>query len=196
VITNARDGRLVLQVLGDADRDGKVEAVQRRAWDVGLETEGCVADDVHGHLYISEEMVGVWRHDAEPTAFTLASSRVLVERVSGNGGRIRPDAEGLTIVDTGAGAGHLIVSSQAASDSANSFLVYDRRTNRFIREFKVVNGPAADGCGRTDGIDATAKPLGAAFPNGMFVCQDNSNGSPRSGRQNFKFVPLERVLGV
>lgn len=196
VITNARNGRVMQHVLLDADGDGKVEAVERRSWDVGLETEGCVADDVHGHLYISEELVGVWRYDAEPSAPTSTGSRVLVERVQRDGGRIRPDAEGLTIVDTGGGDGYLIVSSQAASNTANSFLVYDRRTNRFIREFKVVTGTAADGCGRTDGIDATAESLGPAFPRGMFVCQDNTNTSPRPGRQNFKFVPLERVVGV
>ena len=42
-----------------------------------------------------------------------------------------------------------------------------------------------------------AADLGPAFPNGMFVCQDNTNTAPGStGNQNFKFVPLERVVGL
>ena len=90
-----------------------------------------------------------------------------------------------------------MASSQAASDTLNSYMVYERQgNNAFIRSFKVVNG-TVDGCGRTDGIDAIAADLGPAFPNGMFVCQDNTNTTPgNSGYQNFKFVPLERVVGL
>lgn len=197
VFTNDRQGRVNQHELRDADGDGRVEAVLRRNWDVGTETEGCVADDVHGHLYISEEAAGVWKYDAEPGAATGTGARVRVDRQVGQGGRIRPDAEGLTIVDTGGGQGYLIVSSQAASNTANSYIVYNRTgNNAFIREFKVVGGTQADGCGRTDGIDATARPLGAAFPNGLFICQDNTNTTPAAGRQNFKFVPLQRVVEV
>jgi hypothetical protein len=55
---------------------------------------------------------------------------------------------------------------------------------------------SVDGCSRTDGIDALATDLGPAFPNGLFVCQDNDNTAPNAGNQNFKFVPLERVVGL
>ncbi|MEV7443306.1 phytase [Streptomyces sp. NPDC091204] len=42
--------------------------------------------------------------------------------------------------------------------------------------------------------DATSANLGPAFPQGVFVCQDGSNGAPgTSGNQNFKFVPLQRI---
>jgi 3-phytase len=195
VVTNDRSGRVTQHELRDADGDGRVEAVLRRSWDVGTETEGCVADDAHGHLYISEESAGIWKYGAEPTAST--GGRVRVDRPVAGGGHLRPDVEGLTIVDTGGGHGYLIASSQAASNAANSYVVYNRTgSNAFIRSFKVVGGAQTDGCGRTDGIAATAEPLGAAFPNGLFVCQDNSNTVPAAGLQNFKFVPLQRVVEV
>ncbi|MGH2688699.1 MAG: phytase, partial [Actinomycetota bacterium] len=36
----------------------------RGPWEVGGETEGCVADDELGRLYVGEEDRGVWRYDA------------------------------------------------------------------------------------------------------------------------------------
>lgn len=39
--------------------------------------------------------------------------------------------------------------------------------------------------------------LGAAFPQGLFVCQDGYNDAPgTSGTQNFKLAPLQLVDGV
>ena len=183
--------------LTDNDADGLIEGAVVRQWDVGTEVEGCVADDELAALYISEEDVAIWKYGAEPTDPTTTGSRVAVDRTIAAGGHISPDAEGLTIVYQPGTTGYLIASSQAASDTLNSFLVYERQgDNTFIRSFKVVNG-TVDGCGRTDGVDALAANLGPAFPNGMFVCQDNANGPPgNSGNQNFKFVPLERVVGL
>ena len=61
----------------------------------------------------------------------------------------------------------------------------------------MVSGTAVDGCAHTDGIDALAADLGPSFPHGVFVCQDDSNSTPgNSGNQNFKLVPLERVVGL
>jgi myo-inositol-hexaphosphate 3-phosphohydrolase len=194
---NARDGRVAQFELSDSDADGLVEGRQVRAWDVGSEVEGCVADDGLGHFYISEEDVGIWKYNAEPTAPTDPTTRVQVDATTAAGGRLVPDVEGLTIVYQANGAGYLIASSQAASNTNNFYAVYDRADNNaFIRTFKVVAGAATDGCGRTDGIDAVAANLGPGFPQGMFICQDNQNLAPNAGNQNFKFVPLERVVGL
>lgn len=194
VFTNARDGRYEQYELTDIDKDGRVEGTLRRSWDVGTETEGCVVDDTTGVLYASEENVGIWQYDADPYASASNSSRLLVDATIAKGGHIRPDAEGLTIVRRATGAAYLVASSQAASDTRNSFLVYRIGTNDFVGEFQVVTGPGGDGCGRTDGIDAVSTNLGPAFPNGLFVCQDGQNTTPSAGRQNFKFVPLDRIL--
>ena len=197
MFVTARDGWISQVALTDSDEDGLVEGTIVRQWDVGSEVEGCVADDEFADLYISEEDVAIWKYGAEPTDPTTTDSRVAVDRTIAAGGHISPDAEGLTIVYQPGSTGYLIASSQAASDTLNSYLVYERQgANAFIRSFKVVDG-TVDGCGRTDGIDALAANLGPAFPNGMFVCQDNANGTPgNSGNQNFKFVPLERVVGL
>ena len=115
-----------------------------RQWDVGTEVEGCVADDELGDLYISEENVAIWKYGAEPTEPATTASRVAVDRTIAAGGHIRPDAEGLTIVYQPGGTGYLIASSQAASDTLNSYLVYERQgANAFIRRFRVTNGATA-----------------------------------------------------
>ena len=198
VFVNARDGRIDQHELTDTDNDGRIEAVLRRAWDVGTETEGCVADDVSGSLYISEEAVGIWKYGAEPTASTATTARVLIDRTVANGGHILPDAEGLTIVDQGAGSGYLMASSQAASDTLNSFVVYERQgANAFIRSFKVVTGGQTDGCGRTDGIDAVGDQPRPVVPERVVrVPGQHQPRCPNAGNQNFKFVPLERAPRV
>jgi myo-inositol-hexaphosphate 3-phosphohydrolase len=39
--------------------------------------------------------------------------------------------------------------------------------------------------------------LGPTFPHGVFICQHNTNTAPGTERnQNFKLVPLERVVGL
>ncbi len=197
VFVNNRDGGIAQLRLSDTDGDGLIEGTTVRQWDVGGETEGCVADDDLGDLYISEELVGVWKYGAEPTDPTNTAGRVSVERTTTGGGRIRADAEGIALVRQPNGTGYVIVSSQAGSNTLNSYFVYERQgNNAFVREFRVVTGPATDGCGWTDGIDALAADLGPAFPQGLFVCQDNSNTAPAAGAQNFKLVPLERVVGL
>lgn len=57
--------------------------------------------------------------------------------------------------------------------------------------FQVGPGPQVDGCEDTDGIEVVNRPLGAAFPAGLFVCQDGENGDEES---NFKLVPLDRIV--
>lgn len=53
-------------------------------------------------------------------------------------------------------------------------------------------GPS-NGCEDTDGIDIVPVPLGPHFPHGLFICQDGDNGDLP---QNFKLVPLERIVGI
>ncbi|RSS40569.1 phytase [Streptomyces sp. WAC08241] len=159
-----------------------VTATSVRLWDAGSAVEGCYADDSTGKLYLGEEDVGVWVYGAEPTAGT---GRTSLDSTTGSGGRITADVEGIA-----AAGNRLFVSSQGSND----YTVYDRTSQAYLGRFAVTNGDRADDCEDTDGIDATSAALGPAFPQGVFVCQDGSNGTPgTSGNQNFKFVPLERV---
>ncbi|MCX5128276.1 phytase [Streptomyces sp. NBC_00347] len=174
--TSGRVEQWELAVSGDS-----VTATSVRLWDAGSAVEGCYADDTTGKLYLGEEDVGVWIYGAEPTAGT---TRTKLDS-TGSAGHITADTEGIT-----AAGNRIYVSSQGSND----FTVYDRTTHAYLGRFAVSNGPAADDCEDTDGIDASAADLGPAFPQGVFICQDGSNGAPgTSGNQNFKFVPLQRI---
>lgn len=153
--------------------------------------EGCVADDGTGRLYIGEENRGIWEYGAEPGDPATASDRRLVDSTEPSRGHIEPQVEGLTIVYGPGTTGFLIASSQGD----HTYTVYRREPpHEFLRKVSVAAGPNADGCQRTDGIDAVATALGPAFPRGVFVCQDNTNTEPSKGNQNFKYVPLEQVV--
>jgi 3-phytase len=151
------------------------------------QTEGCVADDLTGVLYVAEEDAGIWRYGAEPDAGT---ARQLIDATKG--GHLRADVEGLAIYYAGATEGYLIASSQGN----DSYVIYDRAGNAYVGTFKIVDG-AVDGVQETDGLDVTNQALGPLFPNGLFVVQDGSNrdASGREGHQNFKLVPWETIAG-
>lgn len=187
-----RGGVLRQFAVTDTDGDGLLEAGLTREVAVGSEAEGCVADDDTGALYIAEEDVGLWRYSTDPAT---GGTRTLVDAVA-PAGRIAADAEGVTIVETAPGEGHVVVSAQNVAAPLDSYFVaYSRTTGAHTGSFRVVSGPDVDGCSRTDGIDATAEDLGPAFPAGVFVCQDDANTAPgNSGNQNFKLVRLEKVL--
>jgi 3-phytase len=173
------------------DEGGKVNAVLVRGpFQIGGEAEGCVFDDERQVLYVAEEHAGIWAYGAEPGAPT--GERTLVDGREHN--RLVPDVEGLALVRTSDGGGYLLASSQGD----DSFVAYRRHPpHEFVTKFKVVDGPAADGCSRTDGIDALAANLGPAFPQGVFSCQDDQNTGPGTvGNQNFKLVRLEHILDL
>ncbi len=190
----ARGGGVTQWELRDADGNGRVDARKVRSWSIGSESEGCVADDGTGQFFVSEEDVGVWRFGAEPGDST---SRVMVDTV-GAPGHLIADAEGLAIVPQAGGGGYLLASAQGSSnnDGVSFVAVYRRQApHEFVKRFQIVAGTTTDGCGRTDGIEATPANLGPLFPMGLFVCQDNSNTTPgSSGNQNFKLVRLEQAL--
>jgi myo-inositol-hexaphosphate 3-phosphohydrolase len=151
--------------------------------------EACATDDRSGALYVGEEKRGIWRYDAEPDAPAGAGDRTLVDSADGRG-HLVADVEGIAVLDVPGSDGFLLASSQGDY----TFNVYRRSPpHEFIRKVSVVGGTGADGCDRTDGIDAVATGLGPDFPRGLFVCQDNVNSDP-DANQNFKYVPLEQVV--
>jgi 3-phytase len=152
--------------------------------------EGCVADEAGRSLFVGEQDWHIWRYGAEPTDPTGTADRVKVDSDVSEGGHFKRDLEGLTVVNE-PGGGYLIGSSQGD----HTYTVYrSTAPYEFVRKVKVVGSATADGCERTDGIDAVAANLGPAFPRGIFVCQDNYNEAPAPGNMNFKFVRLEHVL--
>jgi 3-phytase len=164
---------------------GMVDAVMARSFQVGGSTEGCVADDRLGYLYIGEEDVGIWKYGAEPGAGVVRTS---VDTT--HGGHLISQVEGLALYDAGAGQGYLIASSQGA----NSFVIYRREgANDYVDTFAIAAGNGIDRVSVTDGIDVTSANLGPAFPQGMLIAQDDSNGRDN---QNFKVVPWHAILAA
>ena len=181
-IFNSRDGEVEQWELED-DGDRHVGARLVRSFDVGDKTEGCVADDAKGVLYIGEEETGIWRYPAEPDG---GLERVLVD-ATGPTGHLTADVEGLTIYYAGDDDGYLIASSQGNS----TFVVYDRAVpNEYLCTFAVGEGGGIDAVTGTDGIDVCATALNSTFPSGLFVVQDDKNDG---GNQNFKLVPWEAI---
>jgi 3-phytase len=163
------------------DSAGKVDARKVRQISVGSTTEGCVADDETGAFYLAEEDVAIWRYDAEPTG---GATRTKVDGVGA--GRLVADIEGLSIYYGTGGAGYLVASSQGN----NTFVLYDRKLpNTPVTTFAVAAG-TVDAVSYTDGLDVLSTPLGAAFPEGVFIAQDDRNDS---GNQNYKLVPWGKI---
>lgn len=181
-VANSRQGE-VEQYLIEA-KDGEVAGTRVRIFEVGDSTEGCVADDELGHLYVGEEERGVWRYGAEPDE---GSSRTLVDE-SGSG-RIQAEIEGLTLYYDD-GGGYLVVSSQGS----DTFAVYERSgDNRFLGSFKIVEDEDAvdDDVSGTDGIDVTSASLDPSFPRGLFVAHDNFNSDGTAS--NFKLIDWGQI---
>jgi 3-phytase len=200
---SARDGRTYVFVtdsegpvrqweLVDAG-NGRVRANRVRDIPFASQTEGCVADDETGVLYVAEEDVGLWRVSAAPDASEPPVSVATVEANSA----LHDDLEGIGLYDLGGGRGYLIVSSQGD----NTYAVFNREgDNAYIGSFSVVANAAAgiDGSSETDGLEITSANLGGAFGGGLFIAQDGRNIGPQEN-QNFKLVPwsdIARALGL
>jgi len=181
VFLNSESGEVQQWQLLPADK--KVEGKLVRSFKLNSKTEGCVADDEHAVFYIAEEEAGIWKLAAEPDSEPKPQ---LVESVAPKG-RIAADAEGLCIYDAGDGKGYLLASSQGDS----TFAIFDRvGANAYIGSFSIGASNQTDVVTGTDGIDVISTSLGASFPNGLFVAQDDENDGKN---QNFKLVPWENI---
>lgn len=174
--------------------DGGVVSARRvRAFRVGSQAEGCVADDESGALYVAEEDVALWRYGADPGA---GNARRAIDRVGGASG-LTADLEGVAVWQGKDGHGYIVQSNQGA----NRYAVYHRDdVNAYIGSFELVDRPEAgiDGVSETDGLAVTSHPLGAQFPGGLLVVQDGRN-LPAGQNQNFKYVSwrdVARALGL
>ena len=186
VYVNDTDG-LVRQWVLEDNGNGKIGMQTVREFNVGSQTEGCVADDETGDLYVGEENIGIWKYSAEPDG---GDTRTMVDSVD-DAGHLTADVEGLSIYYGKDGAGYLVASNQGA----DSYALYERSAdNKFIGIFNIVADEVTgiDGVSETDGLDANSANLGPNFPDGVLIVQDGRNISPAE-RQNFKLVPWHRI---
>jgi 3-phytase len=161
--------------------DGAITGERIVSFTLGSIAEGCVVDDDAGVFYVAQELVGIWRTSLNDAS---GAERRAVDRVGA--GNLVEDVEGLTLWLGQGGQGYLIASVQGAS----RFAVYDRSgDNAFRGAFAIAassNG-AADAVQGTDGIDVVSAPFGEAYPQGLFVAQDDENTAPQA-LQNFKYA--------
>ena len=140
----------------------------RRLSGIESQSEGCVADDVNGVIYVAEEEKGIWRFAADPGASSVGA---LIDTVEGN---LAADVEGLTLVK-----GHLIASSQGD----DRFAIY--RGDEFVGRFRIAKRGNVDGASGTDGIDASEAL-------NLLVVHDSKNEDGESS--NYKYVRLSELF--
>jgi len=170
-----------------ATADQKIDALLVRQFHVGLQTEGCVADDALGYLYIGEENAGIWKYFAEPDH---SNDRKMIADTSLP--YITADIEGLTIYQAAGQKGYLIASIQGD----NLFAVFERQgKNRFLGCFRIGGTNQIDEVIGTDGIDVINLGLNDQFSNGFFIAQDGYNytADGKKTSQNFKLVSWENI---
>ena len=158
-----------------------------RSFALATQSEGCVADDRTGMLYVGEESVGVWSVPAAPE-----SPQKPELFAAADGARLVADVEGLAIMPKGRTGGLLLVSSQG--DSA--YTAYDLADGRFVKRFRIAPSDAIGATSETDGIEFAPGRFGKPYGHGIFIAQDGDN-SPKA--QNFKLVSgsaLRRLLGA
>jgi 3-phytase len=199
-----RGGRVGYRVTDTLDLPREFRLPDGTTWTPCLEpgedpqVEGMVVDTKAGVLYAAQEDVALWRirldgdrfagvprvveHVAEygvPGTYDPSTEECVAGADPGFGGRIHADVEGATIYED-----YLIVSGQGDS----TFFVYDRRTNRPVTSFRVVDGPRTDGVQHSDGAAATSAPL-PGYPRGLVVLHDGEN-TPDEGRvsTDFKYM--------
>lgn len=164
---------------------GKVEGKLKRTFQVGSQAEGMVADDYYGHLYIGEENVALWRYDLN-TGGVLERKKVATTEDA----NMSADFEGVALYDKGMGEGYIIVSSQGN----NSYAMFDRKTNKYLKSFSLIEKNKIDGTNDTDGIDVSAVSFGKKYPKGFFIAQDGENTDGKTVlTQNFKIVDWRKI---
>lgn len=189
VFINGDDGDLRQYRLNDSG-NGRVRATPVRDIPFNSQTEGCVADDETGVLYVAEEDVGLWRISAEPDGGVAPTSVITVAAH----GALKDDLEGIGLYDLGDGRGYLVLSSQGN----NTYAVFRREGNNdYVGSFAVLADAARgiDGISETDGLEVLSANLGGPYAAGIFVAQDGRNIAPQEN-QNFKLVPWSAIAGA
>ncbi|MEE4257430.1 MAG: phytase [Bacteroidales bacterium] len=186
VIVNSKAGQVEQWLLKPGD-NMKIQAELVRSFEVGGLTEGCVADDELGVLYIGQEDHGIWRYHAEPD---MGNERTAVDDF--NNPKLAADIEGLTIYYGANGSGYLIASSQGN----NSYAVYSRtEPNEYLGSFRIIDEKGGiDGTEDTDGIDVINLSMDEQYPHGFFIAQDGYNYEKgQKTTQNFKMISWKKI---
>lgn len=121
-------------------------------------TEGIVADDELGLVYIANENEGIYVYKGDGN-----ESNKPIRTISIKKGELELEVEGVTIYYAANSGGYIIASSQFS----NFFSVFERKgDNKFVGTFQI------SGVQDTDGIDVLNVNLNPPFEKGIFVCHN------------------------
>ncbi|MCS7044610.1 MAG: phytase [Bryobacteraceae bacterium] len=159
------------QYLLEDDGTGRVRGRKVRAFGAfsgAGEIEAVAVDDELGYVYYADEDVGLRKYHADPDHPLAAKELAFFGRQGYQGNR-----EGLAIYATAKGKGFLISTDQIRGNSR--YLLYRREgTAADAHDHSEVVAVLEGGADATDGIDATARPLGRAFPRGLLAAMNSS----------------------
>ncbi|GAT74558.1 3-phytase [Microbacterium sp. HM58-2] len=171
------------------------------------QVEGMAVDEKTGTAYLGQELVGIWKVDADltgepelvdtavefglPGTYDAEADECVYGENPGFGGDVlRTDIEGLTIYRTKGKKGYLLASSQGD----DSYAVYELRgDNEYVGSFRTADGDV-DSTQHSDGADVVNVSL-PGFDGGLLVLQDGDNtpeGEDESST-NFKYLAWEDV---
>ena len=190
-IANGKNGMLQQYELEERGGSFRLRLVREHRFP--SQTEGMVADNDLGWLYVGEEAAGIWKLPLLPetsaTTDQMPGIRLLNDRV-GRPESLVADVEGLTLYQRPGGGGFLVASMQGNF----SYALFDRAgDNAYLGSFKITGG-GVDGVEETDGLEVVSTAL-PGFPGGLLVVQDGFNFDGDTLRpQNFKYVDFGRVL--
>jgi 3-phytase len=168
-----KDGTIAQMAIALDDAGAHVARV--RSMKLATQSEGCVADDRTGTLFVAEEDVGIWKFAADVEA--PREGRLIAKD---DGSRLVADAEGLAIAARGAKGGWLVASSQG--DSA--YAVWRLPDLAYAGRFRIAAGRFG-ATSETDGIEISTAGFGSGRERGLMIAQDGNN-APNA--QNFKIV--------
>lgn len=187
---NAADSGLYVVAVGDggefdqqlvyADGSGRVDARQSRRLGLPSPAEHCVADDLSGDIYVSEQAVGLWRFRGDPET---DATPVLID--APRLGHITEEVGGVALYDGGEGARYLIASDA----SSGRLFAYDRSKDDAWVGAAGVAGLDGVAVGEPGGLFATSYAMGPAWPHGAVLVTDED----AAGGANYKIVAAQEL---
>ena len=172
------DGGEVDQQVIFAAADGKLDARPVRRISLPSPLKQCVVDG-DGHVFASEEAVGIWRFNADPEA-DVSATLIDAPRL----GHIEEEVSGLAVHDGGEGHQWLFASDA----TAGRINIYDRaRDGAYLGSFQVsAPGDGAEAVKEPGLLFADSRSLGTEFPAGVLLVNDEDGA-------NTKLVSLAAV---
>ena len=132
------------------------------------EIEAVAVDDELGYVYYADEADGIHKWHADPEHAEAARALAHFGRTG-----FRGDREGIGIYTLAGGTGYIVATDQIDEDS--EYHVYPREgttqnPHDHSREIAVFRG----GADATDGIEISARPLGAGLSNGAMIAMNST----------------------